>query len=49
MEETVEEAIKQGLHTLGFSDHSMVPFESKVSIQNDKVDEYINNLEKTES
>lgn len=46
MEATVEEAIRQGLHTLGFSDHSMVPFESKVSIQNDKVDEYINNLRK---
>lgn len=44
MEETVEEALRQGLHTLGFSDHSMVPFESKVSIQNDKVDDYINHL-----
>ena len=44
MEETIEEAVKQGLHTLGFSDHSMVPFESNVSIQNDKVDEYVNHL-----
>ena len=44
MEETIEEAVKQGLHTLGFSDHSMVPFESNVSIQNDKVDEYVSHL-----
>lgn len=44
MEETVEEAIRQGMHTIGFTDHSMVPFENRVSIQNDKVDEYINHL-----
>ena len=44
MEETVEEAIRQGLHTIGFSDHSNVPFKSRVSIPNDKVEEYINHL-----
>ncbi len=44
MKEMVDEAVRQGLHTLGISDHSMVPFPSKVSIQNDKVDDYINSL-----
>ena len=39
-EETVAEAISQGMHTLGFSDHSSVPFESRVSIPMDKNEEY---------
>ncbi len=44
MEDTVEEAIRQGMHTLGFSDHSSVPFESRVSIPMDKNEEYVNHL-----
>ena len=44
MEETVEEAIRQGMHTLGFSDHSSVPFNSRVSIPMDKNDEYVAHL-----
>ena len=44
MEETVAEAISQGMHTLGFSDHSSVPFESRVSIPMDKNEEYVNHL-----
>ena len=44
MEETVEEAIRQGMHTLGFSDHSSVPFASRVSIPMDKNDEYVGHL-----
>ena len=44
MEETIEEAIKQGMHTLGFSDHSSVPFESRVSIPMDKNDEYVGHI-----
>ena len=44
MEDTVEEAIRQGMHTLGFSDHSSVPFESRVSIPMDKNEEYVGHL-----
>ncbi|MCR5037512.1 MAG: histidinol-phosphatase [Bacteroidales bacterium] len=44
MEDTVKEAIRQGMHTLGFSDHSSVPFESRVSIPMDKNDEYVGHL-----
>ena len=44
MEDTVNEAIRQGMHTLGFSDHSSVPFESRVSIPMDKNDEYVGHL-----
>ena len=44
MEDTVAEAISQGMHTLGFSDHSSVPFESRVSIPMDKNDEYVDHL-----
>ena len=44
MEDTVAEAISQGMHTLGFSDHSSVPFESRVSIPMDKNDEYVSHL-----
>lgn len=40
MEDTIEEAIRQGMHTIGFSDHSSLPFKSRVSIPNDKNDEY---------
>ncbi len=44
MEETVAEAINQGMHTLGFSDHSSVPFESRVSIPMDKNEEYVKSI-----
>ena len=40
MEDTIEEAIRQGMHTLGISDHSSLPFPSRVSIPMDKNDEY---------
>ena len=40
----MKEAIRQGMHTLGFSDHSSVPFESRVSIPMDKNDEYVAHL-----
>jgi histidinol-phosphatase (PHP family) len=39
-EKYVEEAIKQGFHTLGFSDHSPVPFENTFAIREGKVPEY---------
>ena len=44
MEETVAEAMAQGMHTLGFSDHSSVPFESRVSIPMDKNEEYVKSI-----
>ena len=44
MEDTITEAIAQGMHTLGFSDHSSVPFESRVSIPLDKNEEYVNHI-----
>lgn len=44
MEDTIAEAISQGMHTLGFSDHSSVPFDSRVSIPMDKNDEYVSRL-----
>ena len=44
MEDTIAEAISQGMHTLGFSDHSSVPFQSRVSIPMDKNEEYVNHL-----
>ena len=44
MESTIEEAIRQGMHTIGFSDHSSLPFESRVSIPKDKNNEYANHL-----
>ena len=45
MEDTIEEAIRQGMHTIGFSDHSSLPFKSRVSIPNDKNEEYANLLQ----
>jgi histidinol-phosphatase (PHP family) len=39
-EKYVEEAIKQGFHTLGFSDHSPVPFENTFAIREGKVQDY---------
>lgn len=39
-EKYVEEAVKQGFHTLGFSDHSPVPFENTFALRDAKVQEY---------
>jgi histidinol-phosphatase (PHP family) len=39
-EKYVEEAIKQGFHTLGFSDHSPVPFENTFAIREGGLEEY---------
>ncbi|MCX6249312.1 MAG: histidinol-phosphatase [Bacteroidetes bacterium] len=36
-EKYAEEAIRQGFHTLGFSDHSPVPFKNNFAIENTKV------------
>jgi histidinol-phosphatase (PHP family) len=38
----IEEAIRQGFHTLGFSDHSPVPFENSFALTEEKVEEYVN-------
>lgn len=40
-EKYVEEAIRQGFHTLGFSDHSPVPFENNFAIREGKLQEYV--------
>lgn len=37
----VEEAIRQGLSVLGFSDHSPVPFENNFAIREEKLPEYV--------
>ena len=39
-EKYVEEAIKQGFHTIGFSDHSPVPFENNFAIREGMLGEY---------
>lgn len=43
-EEVVQEAIRQGLKVLGFSDHSPVPFENSFAIKDNEVDDYINTI-----
>ena len=43
-EEVVQEAIRQGLKILGFSDHSPVPFENSFAIKNDEVQNYIDTI-----
>lgn len=43
-EEVVLEAIKQQLHTIGFSDHSPVPFSNTFAIKDDELDNYINTI-----
>jgi histidinol-phosphatase (PHP family) len=42
----LEEAIRQGLHTLGFSDHSPVPFTNNFAIEDTKeaLESYINTI-----
>ena len=43
-EEVVLEAIKQQLHTIGFSDHSPVPFSNTFAIKDYELDNYINTI-----
>ncbi len=43
-EEVVQEAIRQGLKILGFSDHSPVPFENSFAIKNNEVNNYITTI-----
>ena len=43
-EEYIEEAIRQGFHTLGFSDHSPVPFENNFALKEERLDEYIKTI-----
>jgi histidinol-phosphatase (PHP family) len=43
-EKYVEEAVKLGFHTLGFSDHSPVPFENTFAIGEDKIHEYCDSI-----
>lgn len=40
-EDYVREAISQGFHTLGFSDHSPVPFENNFAIRQEELENYI--------
>lgn len=44
MEEIVDEAVRQGLTAIGFSDHSPVPFESDVAIRNEELNNYVKNI-----
>lgn len=39
-----EEAIRQGFHTLGFSDHSPVPFKNNFAIREGEIQEYVNSI-----
>ena len=41
-EKYIEEALRQGFHTLGFSDHSPVPFNNNFAIKEERMEEYIN-------
>ena len=43
-EEVVQEAIRQGLTTLGFSDHSPVPFENTFAIKDNEVQNYVDTI-----
>ena len=43
-EEYVKEALLQGFHTLGFSDHSPVPFENSFAIREERLQEYITTI-----
>lgn len=43
-EEVVQEAIRQGLTTLGFSDHSPVPFENTFAIKDSEVQNYVDTI-----
>lgn len=39
--EIVEEAVRQGLHTLGFSEHSPLPFDNTFSVKSEKMPDYV--------
>ena len=43
-EEYIKEAIRQGFDTLGFSDHSPVPFQNTFAILDERLDEYVNTI-----
>ncbi|MCX6244595.1 MAG: histidinol-phosphatase [Bacteroidetes bacterium] len=43
-EDYIKEAILQGFHTLGFSDHSPVPFENNFAIRNGEIETYVNTI-----
>ena len=43
-EEYIKEAISQGFDTLGFSDHSPVPFENSFAIREDRLGEYVKTI-----
>ena len=43
-EEYIAEALKQGFSTLGFSDHSPVPFENSFAIKEEQLQEYIDKI-----
>ena len=45
LEEHVREAEKQGLRQLGFSSHSPVPFENSFAISEEKVPEYVREID----
>ncbi len=39
-EKYIEEAIRQGFHTIGFTDHAPVPFENTFALREERMDEY---------
>lgn len=43
-EEMVEEAVRQGLKAIGFSDHSPVPFPNKFAIRQEELENYISTI-----
>ena len=45
----VEEAIRQGFHTLGFSDHAPVPFANTFAIREDELGAYFEAITKLKS
>jgi len=45
IEEFVEEALKQGFHVLGFSEHSPLPFLNGFSISEDRLQGYVSDID----
>ena len=43
-EDYIKEAIRQGFDTLGFSDHSPVPFKNNFAIREPELEEYVNTI-----
>ncbi|MCX6246298.1 MAG: histidinol-phosphatase [Bacteroidetes bacterium] len=43
-EDYIKEAVSQGFDSLGFSDHSPVPFENKFAIPQESLDEYVDTI-----